>query len=284
MTDQSTKPTISLSLSVVCYHTNPFELQQLISSVFVAITHAKQHWRFGRLHFAVIDNSERNGLDDRVLAGLKVTADSLDVELALIRGHGNVGYGRGHNLAIADAKSDFHLLLNPDVVLDSECLSEGLSFLLSELDVVLISPLATNEAGEKQYLCKRYPSVFTLFVRGFLPASWQAKFKHRLAVYEMRELSETKPTASVPIASGCFMLCSSEALRAVGGFDERYFLYFEDFDLSLRLAKLGQIAYVPAMKISHSGGNAAKKGFKHIAMFARSGIRFFNTHGWRWFS
>jgi GT2 family glycosyltransferase len=132
-------------------------------------------------------------------------------------------------------------------------------------------------------LCKRYPAVLTLFVRGFIPSSWRKLFAKRLAHYEMHELSDAQPTTSIPIASGCFMLCRSEPLLKLGGFDERYFLYFEDFDLSLRLGKLGFLAYVPAMKICHGGGYAANKGVGHIAMFARSGIRFFNTHGWRWF-
>ena len=256
----------------------------LLNSGFAAVACAKERWRLAAIPLTIIDNSETDGLCKSDLHQFMEMANSLDIELKLIHGHGNVGYGRAHNMALSNLQSDYHLFLNPDVVLDSECLSAAFSYLLSQPNAVLVSPFATNEKGEKQYLCKRYPSVFTLFVRGFLPASWQGKFKDRLAHYEMSELSETEPTAAVPIASGCFMLCRSEALRTVGGFDERYFLYFEDFDLSLRLGKLGKIAYLPAMKICHTGGNAAKKGFKHIAMFARSGIRFFNTHGWRWFS
>jgi GT2 family glycosyltransferase len=268
---------------VVCYHTNPIELQTLMNSVFAAVACAKELWCLAVIPLTIIDNSKTDGLCESDLNQFMEMANSLDVELKLIHGHGNVGYGRAHNMALANLQSDFHLFSNPDVVLDSECLSVAFSYLLGQPDAVLVSPFATNKIGEKQYLCKRYPSVFTLFVRGFLPSSWQDNFRSRLAHYEMRKLSDEVPTASVPIASGCFMLCRSEALRGVGGFDERYFLYFEDFDLSLRLGKLGQIAYVPSMKITHGGGNAAKKGFKHIAMFIRSGIRFFNTHGWRWF-
>ena len=84
------------------------------------------------------------------------------------------------------------------------------------------------------------------------------------------------------LASGCFMLLRAHSLATVGGFDERYFLYFEDFDLSLRLAQLGEVQYLPEMQIIHHGGYAARKGWRHIAMFLRSGIRFFQDHGWRW--
>lgn len=231
----------------------------------------------------IIDNSEAAAIPEGFLEQFEAKAQALDVELQLIQGQGNIGYGRAHNLALKHLKSDFHLMLNPDVVLDPQCLSEGISYLLSHSDAAMVSPLAMYENGDKQYLCKRYPSVFTLLIRGFLPKACQRLFSNRLARYEMHELAETEPAASVPIASGCFMLCRSQPLLATWGFDESYFLYFEDFDLSLRLSKRGAIAYLPTMKIYHAGGNAAKKGFRHIAMFIRSGIRFFDTHGWRWF-
>jgi GT2 family glycosyltransferase len=84
------------------------------------------------------------------------------------------------------------------------------------------------------------------------------------------------------LASGCFMLVRTEALRAAGGFNDRYFLYFEDFDLSLRLGGQGRLIFNPAMRIVHHGGYAASKGNQHVRYFLRSGLTFFNQHGWRW--
>jgi len=97
----------------------------------------------------------------------------------------------------------------------------------------------------------------------------------------MHDLPEDEASTDIPIVSGCFMLSRTDTLKEINGFDERYFLYFEDFDLSLRMGKLGKLAYLPTMKIIHAGGHAARKGFAHLGMFARSGIRFFNSHGWR---
>ena len=99
----------------------------------------------------------------------------------------------------------------------------------------------------------------------------------------MRELSESQPSKNIPIISGCFMLCRSDAIARVSGFDPGYFLYFEDFDLSLRVGDSAALAYVPAMRIKHGGGGSARKGLKHINMFVRSAGRFFSKHGWRWF-
>ena len=77
------------------------------------------------------------------------------------------------------------------------------------------------------------------------------------------------------------MFLRSELLRDLGGFCERYFLYFEDFDLSMRARRRADIVLVPSVHIRHLGGEAARKGMAHVGMFLRSGLRFFGEHGWR---
>jgi len=89
------------------------------------------------------------------------------------------------------------------------------------------------------------------------------------------------PVSGIPIASGCFMFVRLNVLRAVGGFSPKFFLYFEDFDLSLRLGKQAALTYVPAVRITHAGGGAARKGSRHVMLFLRSAMTFFRTHGWK---
>jgi hypothetical protein len=79
------------------------------------------------------------------------------------------------------------------------------------------------------------------------------------------------------------MLVKRRAIDITGGFDPRYFLYFEDFDWSVRLARTGQLVYLPSFRIVHHGGGAARKGWRHIRWFVQSGTRFYRRHGWRWF-
>jgi GT2 family glycosyltransferase len=277
---------IALSIAIVCYHSDQRHLKQLFVSIIDAVSQLKESSRLKPIPVYFIDNAETEILSLSLFDDLQQQAAALEVNLHLLSGHGNIGYGRAHNLVLDRLDSAFHLMLNPDVVLDKHCLTEGIAYFARNQTTVMVSPSAYCEDGGRQYLCKRYPSVLTLFVRGFLPALLQKAFAKRLAAYEMRELVSERPKEligpGVPIISGCFMLCRTSALGVINGFDEGYFLYFEDFDLSLRMAGQGKIAYVPAMQISHGGGNAAKKGIKHILMFGRSGIRFFNNHGWRW--
>lgn len=231
----------------------------------------------------LIDNSEGGQLRLAQFSEFSVALAELNTELRLIQGQGNVGYGAAHNLALTNSKADYHLIMNPDVLVAEDALKQGITFLQENPEVAVVSPSAQNSAGEKQYLCKQYPSVLNFFLRGFMPRLVQTFFKSKLARYEMRSLPEDHPSEGIPIVSGCFMLGRTQSLNKVRGFDEDYFLYFEDFDLSMRLNRCFTLAYLPAMKIVHGGGNAASKGSKHIGMFIRSGKRFFNTWGWRLF-
>jgi len=203
-----------------------------------------------------------------------------------IGGQGNVGYGRGHNLAFARHDADCYLVLNPDAWLAPDALVEGLRHLATATACGLVAPYASGPAGEPQFLCKRYPDALTLLLRA-LSARWaRRRFPRRMNRYEMRDVvgaDAATPANAVLLASGCCMLVRKDVIRRTGGFDPRFFVYFEDYDLSLRLADGGRsrIDYVPSMRIVHHGGNAARKNLAHIRLFAAGAFRFFNKHGWK---
>ena len=158
----------------------------------------------------------------------------------------------------------------------------AITFMNEHPDCGLVTPTVLSGAGERQFLCKRYPSILVLGLRGFAPDWLKAHFTAPLAHYEMRDRIADELVWDPPIVSGCFMFFRTAVLRELGGFDPRYFLYFEDFDISLRAAKLARIAYLPTVRITHHGGHAARKGFLHLKFFGASAFKFFNRHGWRW--
>jgi GT2 family glycosyltransferase len=280
----SAKQTISLSIAVVCYNSPATELHRLIDSLLSAIFRLRKNYDCASIPIYLIDNSETAPLARQPLIAQDALLKAANVEIKPLHGHGNIGYGSAHNLVLAGLASDYHLLLNSDIEFDEESLCQGLSFLLHNPEVALVSPSAENDSGVKQYLCKRYPAVLTLLVRGLFPAPLKRLFHRRLARYEMHELPEDRASFPISIVSGCCMLCRSASLKQIGGFDEGYFLYFEDFDLSMRMAADHALAYLPAMRIKHAGGQAASKGINHIRMFIKSALRFFKNHGWRFFS
>lgn len=194
----------------------------------------------------------------------------------------NPGFGAGHNRALLTT-TKYHLILNPDLEVAPDALQKALEFMEQHPECGLLTPAATWGDGEVQRLCKRYPTVLDLLLRGFAPAFIKKMFKKRLDNYEMADqLNNQDVLWDPPIVSGCFMLFRSDVLHQLGGFDPRFFLYFEDFDISLRAGKISRIAYVPQVKVVHHGGHASRKGWRHIWMFSRSMVTFFNIHGWRW--
>lgn len=251
-------------------------LQQSISVLRATIPQAE-------IALYLVDNSDKANRDQNLYTELENELADSDLMVYLLQGHGNIGFGAGHNLVISRLTSTYHLILNPDVTLDENCLAAGINYLEQHPQTAIVSPNATGADSHKQYLCKTYPALLTFLIRGFVPGFLKPLFAARLARYEMRHLSELEPTSGIPIVSGCFMLCRSKLLQQVNGFDKNYFLYFEDFDLSLRLGKIADIAYLPMMRITHSGGHAARKGYRHLLMFLKSAIYFFKTHGWRVF-
>lgn len=230
------------------------------------------------MHLFLIDNG---GLPDMSDAFIELSRAG--VEHTLIKGHGNVGYGRGHNLAIEQAASRYHLILNPDVEIETAALAKAIDFMGTHPEAGLLTPAIVDDAGQLQYLCRQYPTLTDLFVRGFLPAAARRFFAARLARYEMRaQINERDTLWDPPIVSGCFMLFRTDVLKKLAGFDARYFLYFEDYDLSLRTHDVARVVYAPAVRVLHHGGGAARKGGTHIRMFVASAFKFFNRFGWKW--
>lgn len=272
-------PAVSLSVSIVTYRPEPRLFTRALASLAAAIEEAKRAGELSEARVVVIDNSpvECREVVTQAVQAWPASAATLEV----ISGQGNVGYGRANNLAIARAQTDFHLVMNPDVELEPAALRESLRAAREHPEVGLVVPAVYGDDGERQYLCKRYPSVWVLFLRGFAPASLRRKFAGAINRYEMRDLIGETYVGNVPLASGCFMLARTPLLARLGGFDPRFFMYFEDYDLSLRLGREAQVAYVPAARILHHGGEASRKGLRHVLWFTRSAWRFFATHGWK---
>lgn len=270
-----------LSVSIVLHNSSLARLSAALHSLRRAAQYSHDAGDLARLRVSLVDNAS----DERYRATLKdelahwPASQCFDVQyLPLAR---NRGFGCGHNTVVSQLTSDFHLVLNPDVELQEDALQVGLASLRRREDIVLLSPKVLGGQGEQEFLCKRYPSVLVLLLRGFAPVALRRLFRRRLASYEMRDACGGETPSDVDIATGCFMLVRTAALRAVGGFNEEFFLYFEDFDLSLRLAEQGRLVFEPRMRIVHHGGYAANKGRAHLKYFIGSGIRFFNRHGWR---
>ncbi|MEZ5504387.1 MAG: glycosyltransferase [Halioglobus sp.] len=280
--DVAPQSRVHLSVSIVL-HDSALELvRRCLHSLQVSAVAAREAGSLGDVTVYLVDNASAGSYRQQLEREADSWSRTTSVRVHTVMQQENRGFGHGHNAVLPRLDSDAHLILNPDVELDAAALHAGLSRLLANNDTVLVSPRASGGNGQQEYLCKAYPSVLVLLLRGFAPLWLRRLFRRQLAAYELRESCSGDEAVGVAIASGCFMLLRTADLRAVGGFNEAFFLYFEDFDLSLRLATRGHLVFDPGMRIVHHGGYAANKGWRHVSYFLGSACLFFRLHGWRW--
>jgi len=275
-------PPPTLTVSIVTYHPDLSQLDRTLRKLSISMAMAREAGLLRAVNLVLIDNTGDRAIAEAVVTLGAAHFESSAVTMNYLHGHANIGYGAAHNLVMHGGNTHFHLVLNPDVELAEEALSVALHFFEEHEDVGVIVPAMYRSDGTRQYVCKRYPSVLDLALRGFAPRPLRRLFNKRLHRYEMRDVIADAVITPVPVMSGSFMMLRRKAIESTGGFDPEYFLYFEDFDWSVRLNRVTHSAYVPTVRALHHGGGASRKGCRHIAYFTRSGWRFFNKHGWKW--
>ena len=229
------------------------------------------------VNLTVVDN----GSSDDTLAVVRAFGERRPrgVELHVTIAPENLGYGRGHNLALHGVSSKYHVICNPDIIFRENPLRTLQDYLDRHDDVGLLCPKVLNEDLTPQHLNKRLPTVLDLFLRRFLPKAARSLFRARLDRYEMRDVPYDA-IIDVPFVSGAFLFCRLEALRRVSGFDPRYFLYFEDVDLSRSVQQAGfRTVCLPTASVVHLWGRAHHTSPRLAFTFVRNGLRYFNKWG-----
>lgn len=263
---------IKLSISCVYFDTDEKVFGNTIESLAKSIQHAKENGLMVDTELHLINNNPQK---DRWFTKKSDDFEAWFDKLICYTGHGNIGYGRGNNLAISSTSSDFHLVLNPDVFLAEDNILNALHHMQYNPLADALAADAFDSENNRLYLAKRQPSVIVLLTRA-VNSKWLNKlFQRQLDRYEYRDLiPHAENILDIDLMSGCYMLIRTTVLKSINGFDERYFLYFEDYDLSRRLA---QKNLVFSVRIHHLGGRASRKGARHIKMFFISMIRYLKT-------
>ncbi len=197
----------------------------------------------------------------------------------LIRPSRNLGYGAGHNLAFPLSAGDrYHAVLNTDLVYGPEVFPALIAFMDGHHDVGLAMPRVVYPDGSIQHLCRLLPHPLDVFGRGFLPGTrWTRTRNDR---YEFRNWNYNE-AAEFPFLSGCFMMLRRSVIDEVGGFDERFFMYGEDADLSRRITRAHRTMFVPVASVQHEY-RSQRGGYRRLASKVINLSRYFNKWGW-WF-
>jgi GT2 family glycosyltransferase len=250
-----------VTISIVLFNNNYSTIKKAIDSFLALEIDFKLY---------LIDNSPTNELQS-----LKI-----DTRIEYYHNPSNPGFGFAHNIAIKNAiKNDakYHFVVNPDIYFEGDVISEMVQFMSSDKTIGMMMPKILNTDGTTQYLPKLLPTPFSILKR-------KLKFSKKvynkfISRYELRDIPSDM-IYNAPVLSGCFTLFSTEALQKIGFYDDSFFMYFEDWDISRRMHQKYKTIYFPKVSITHEYESGANKNKKLFIIFIKSAYNFFNKWGW----
>ena len=183
----------------------------------------------------------------------------------------NEGFGAAHNLVIGRIDSQYHAIINPDIMVESDVLSTLSGFFDANPDVGIACPATFFPDGRPQLLPKRNPTLKYL-AASRLPFRWAKKTR---AHYVMED-EDLTAVLDVEFVTGCFMFARTGLLKRVGGFDHRYFLYMEDADLTREIRKYARAVYVPFVRVTHHWNRKSAQSIKYLLIHLSSVLKYMN--------
>ena len=248
-----------ITVSIVTYRTNLEELSKCLQSLTSSL--------ISRIY--IVDNSSQRYIADFCQQYAKVEYISSE----------NVGYGAGHNQAlrqVIESGERYHLVLNSDVYFEPSVLDFLAKYMDIHTDVAQVQPNVTYPDGRLQYTCRLLPAPANLIFRRFLPEGMVERMNMR---YQLK-FNDHKKEMNVPYHQGSFMFFRMECFKKVGLFDERFFMYPEDIDMTRRMHRYYRTMFVPDVTIVHAHRAASYKDRKMLKIHIANMIKYFNKWGW----
>jgi GT2 family glycosyltransferase len=220
----------------------------------------------------LIDNSPTDVLKHKLANVLQLPS------VTYIFNNANIGFGAAHNIAIRLAMkgSDYHLIMNPDVYFEPTVPSSLVAYMEQHLEVGLVQPKIFYPNGELQHNCQLLPTPVDLILRRFIPSFL---IKKRMGQFHLKFFSYNQEMG-IPYLLGCFMLFRVRALMDIGLFDERFFMYPEDIDITRRMYTKHKSIFYPSVSIVHEHEQGSYKSLKLFYIHITNMIKYFNKWGW----
>lgn len=217
----------------------------------------------------LVDNASPDG------TGEKLAAEDFGPCVQAICLPKNKGFGAGHNAVLPLLDSDYHFVINPDITLREPVMENICAWLDGHPEAVMATPRMFFPDGREQILPKRKPNVLGLLARQGVPGL--KKFGDR---YAMLDEDLSKPTP-IEFCTGSFFCIRTETFRKIGGFDEGYFMYVEDADITQKARREGLVYFLPQFSACHAWRRAPGRQLRPFIQQLRSMGRYFCKWGFR---
>jgi GT2 family glycosyltransferase len=191
----------------------------------------------------------------------------------------NLGYGRAHNIALraSQDRARYNLVMNTDITYEPSAVSRLVDFMDANPRAGLTGPKVLYPDGALQHVCRLLPTPANMFLRRFLPSTPLTQRADER--YELRWWDHAS-VANIPYFQGSFMMLRTQLCTAIGGFDERFFLYGEDIDLTRRIHQIAETLYVPEVQITHEYRRYSNRSLRGTWYGIQNNCRYFNKWGW----
>jgi GT2 family glycosyltransferase len=195
---------------------------------------------------------------------LEFSPRDLPFALDLIRNEKPRGFGANHNAAFRRARAEYFCVVNPDIRLETNPFPDLVDVLRTP-GVAVAAPLVCNSGGEVEDSARKFPTLALLLRKMMGP---------RLPL----DYAYDAPVIYPDWVAGMFMMFRRDLFESLNGFDERYFLYYEDVDLCARSRAQGlQVALVTTARVVHDARRTSRRNLRHALWHAQSALRYFRT-------
>ena len=215
----------------------------------------------------VIDNASRENIGSML-------KDHFKANYILLKK--NIGFGKGHNKVLDKIDSKYHFVINPDILINEDTIDNLCEFMDSHPEVSIACPKVLNPDGSVQYIAKRKPSLLSLVSRRI-----HFKFLKKIEDEYLMKNADQDKAFEVDFCTGCFFVIRTDVLKKIGGFDEDYFLYFEDADITMKAKQEGKAFYAPCANVVHFWHRETASSKKQFLIQLKSMFIYFRKWGFK---
>ncbi|MCI1922063.1 MAG: glycosyltransferase family 2 protein [Liquorilactobacillus nagelii] len=191
----------------------------------------------------------------------------------IIKNKKNLGFAKANNVILKNLESEYHAIVNPDIVLKEDSFYKILNF-MDKKKVDMAIPRLANPDGTIQLDYRREISLFDILIRPFKGKI----FKKRYMFHTMQDHDFSVPF-EVPFGQGSFLVIRTNLMKKLDGFDENFFMYLEDADLCKRVNKISKLIYFPGTTVTHLWSRGSHRNIKLLYFHICSLIKYFKKWG-----